>query len=356
MRFWLERGVDGFRLDTVNFYVHDRELRDNPAWVPGTKRTEGVPEENPYSLQMHLYDKTRPENLDFLKRLRALLDDYPAITTVGEIGADDSLEVMADYTSGGDKLHMAYSFNLLTREFSTGHIRNVVETAEARLGDGWPCWSLGNHDTERVLSRWGGDQASPELAKVLGALLGSLRGSVCIYQGEELGLSEAEVPPELMQDPYGIEFWPDFKGRDGCRTPMPWTGEASDIGGFSHGNAWLPMPEEHRRRSIAVQQGEDGSVLESYRQFLRWRHGRPALRKGAITFLDAPDGLLAIERSHEGERLLCLFNLTDRPVEYDVRGAETLIGHGFDPVEIQDDQVRLQAFGAYFGRIRQGEE
>ena len=227
----------------MNFYVHDQQLRDNPPWVPGSPRTEGVPAENPYSLQMHIHDKTQPENLDFLKRFRSLLESYPAITSVGEIGADDSLAVMADYTEGGDKLHMAYSFNLLTREFSAGHIRKVIETAESRLGDGWPCWSLGNHDTERVISRWGGADAPPELAKCLGALLGSLRGSICLYQGEELGLPEADVPLEVMQDPYGIEFWPDFKGRDGCRTPMPWTGDVEDLGGFSAGDAWLPLSD-----------------------------------------------------------------------------------------------------------------
>ena len=113
---------------------------------------------------------------------------------VGEIADDDPTAIMAEYTSGGDKLHMTYSFDLLTERFGAAYIRQVVEALETRLGDGWPCWSLGNHDFMRVLTRWGGTNPPEGLAQVLMALLLSLRGSACIYQGEELGLTQAEIP------------------------------------------------------------------------------------------------------------------------------------------------------------------
>ena len=244
-RFWLERGVQGFRLDTSNFYFHDKELRDNPPWGDNPRTDGTVALNNPYARQRHIYDKTRPENLAFLKRLRALLNQYPGTTMVGEIGSDDPFATIAEYTSENNKLQMAYLFNLLTREFSAKHIRETMESLEARIGDGWPCWSFSNHDVMRVMTRWGGANPPEDLAKVLIALLLSLRGSVCIYQGEELGLTEADIPFEKLQDPYGIAFWPEFKGRDGCRTPMPWTAQEK-FGGFSTVEPWLPFPEEHR--------------------------------------------------------------------------------------------------------------
>src|SRR5262245_29412836 len=179
-KFCLDRVLDVFRLDTANFYFHDKLLRDNPAWGDRPRIGSAIAPVNPYGFQEHRYDKTRPENIAFLKRLRALLDEYPGRTSVGEIDADDPLATMAEYTSGGDRLHMAYTFNLLTTAFGSQHIRDTIEELEARIGDGWPCWSFGNHDVPRVLSRWGGAEAPQALAKVLLALLGSLRGSFCI--------------------------------------------------------------------------------------------------------------------------------------------------------------------------------
>src|SRR5690606_15173367 len=140
------------------------------------------------------------------------------------------------------------SFELLTKDCSATYIRSTVERLEAAMTQGWPCWAVSNHDVERVVSRWGGAAPTAELASQLTALLCSLRGSVCIYQGEELGLTEAEVPFESLQDPYGIAFWPNFKGRDGCRTPMPW--DDSDSAGFSAGKPWLPIPAAHRRLAV----------------------------------------------------------------------------------------------------------
>ncbi|MBI3286283.1 MAG: DUF3459 domain-containing protein [Burkholderiales bacterium] len=353
MRFWLKRGVDGFRLDACNFHFHDRALRNNPP--AGRRQDNAVQDNNPYGMQLHRYDKTRPENLAFLEKTRRLLNDYGAIA-VGEVGADDALAVMAAYTAGGDKLHMAYSFNLLTPEFSARYIRDQVEQAEARLagaGGGWLSWSLGNHDVPRVLSRWGGAQATPACAKLLLAMQLALKGTPCLYQGEELALSEAEIAFEDLQDPYGIAFWPEFKGRDGCRTPLPWDAKAPQAG-FSTAKPWLPPAPEHATLAVSVQQAEAGSMLNFTRRLLAWRKQNPQLRRGEIVFFDAPEPVLALRRDLAGApAILCAFNLGDQALEFAwpaAAGARSLDGHGL-PGSASGGTVMLPAYGAWFGVV-----
>ena len=156
--------------------------------------------------------------------------------------------------------------------------------------EGWPCWAISNHDVVRAVTRWGGAHATPAFARMVVALLCSLRGSICLYQGEELGLSEAEVAFEDLQDPYGITFWPTFKGRDGCRTPMPWTDAPS--AGFTSGKPWLPLAASHRAAAVSVQQDDAHSVLSAVRDFLAWRKEMPALREGSIAFYDTAEPVL----------------------------------------------------------------
>ena len=218
VRFWLELGVDGFRLDTINFYFHDPKLTDNPALSPEERNASIAPDVNPYNFQDHLHDKNQPENLDFLKRFRALLDTYPWAAAVGEVGdAHRGLELVAAYTANADKVQMCYSFDFLSANPpTTDYLKQVIGSFESAVTDGWACWAFSNHDVERHATRWakhfGGGDAH---LRLMAGLLLSLRGSACIYQGEELGLTEAELRFEDLQDPYGIEFWPDFKGRDG---------------------------------------------------------------------------------------------------------------------------------------------
>ncbi len=352
VRFWMERGVDGFRFDACNFHFHDRRLRNNPAARPGSVELTSVREGNPYGRQVHRYDKTRPENLAFLRRLRSLLDRYGAVS-VGEIGDEDALATMAAYTADGDKLHMAYGFSLFTEEFGAGRIRTVVEALERRLrkGRGWGCWSLSNHDNVRVVTRWGKGVDDPAFAKLLLAVLGSLRGSFCIYQGEELGLPEADVPFDRLIDPYGIAFWPDFKGRDGCRTPMPWTAQVPG-GGFSEVEPWLPMCPDHLGRSVASQAGNPASVLAFYRQFLRWRRGSEALRLGTIRFERTAEPLLVLRRRTEREEVLAAFNLGPRPAALPLPAHVTpLEGHGLPPCRLEGRTLHLPAWGGFFGRL-----
>jgi alpha-glucosidase len=354
IRFWLERGVDGFRFDACNFHFHDRQLRDNPP--AAELGAFMVTPENPYGMQRHLYDKTQPENLAFFQRLRKLLDEYGA-ASVGEVGDDDALTTMAQYTADGDKLHMAYSFNLLTPEFTAAHVRSTVENMEAKLaeygGNGWACWSAGNHDVPRVMSRWGGGHASPQLAKMVLAMLATLRGSVCVYQGEELALTEADIPFERVQDPYGITFWPEFKGRDGCRTPMPWRADAP-FAGFSPIEPWLPVPPEHVARAVDRQDGDPASTLTFFRHFLAWRKQHPVFRDGDIRFVDAPEPILAFERTLGDERRLVVFNLGDTHQHWtllDGANATTLDGHGLPGAELTGTRLDLAPYGGWIGAL-----
>ncbi len=318
VRFWLDLGVDGYRLDTANFYFHDAELRSNPCrGAPDPNKPDpAVNPFNPYGWQHHLYDKSRPENLVFLQRLRALLDQYPDTTMVGEIGDDDGLARVAEYTAGGDKLHMAYCFDLLGERHDAPFVHGVLERFGRIVGSGWPCWALSNHDVTRVATRWGGPEPDPALLRLALALQASLRGSVCLYQGEELGLPEADVPFEDLQDPYGITMWPQYKGRDGCRTPMPWSAEAPDLG-FGSGAArpWRPLSEAQRALAVDRQEADPGSMLQAARRLLHWRRTQPALVHGELMLLPVHEQVLAFVREHQGERVLCAFNLSAQPAE-----------------------------------------
>jgi len=307
-RFWLERGVDGFRLDTVNFYFHDARLRDNPALERERLTATVAPAVNPYNWQDHLHDKNQPENIAFLQRLRRLMDEFPAATLVGEVGDGQySSEIQAEYTAGDDRVHMCYAFDLLSGQEPTAEFfGRVLEQHESTIGDGWASWAFSNHDVMRHASRWA---LNDEARALFATVLLSLRGSVCLYQGEELGLTEAYVSFEDLRDPYGIRFWPKFRGRDGCRTPMPWTADYPH-GGFSSGKPWLPVATEHLSRSVAVQDGDEASLLAFYRRMIAYRKQRPMLAKGSMTLVRATDGVLAFLREFNGKRLLCAFNLT----------------------------------------------
>ena len=353
VEFWLKRGVDGLRLDAINFCYHDRELRSNPVKPEAERKGRGFSVDNPYAFQKHIYDNTRPENLAFLEALRALMDRYPGTVTLGEISADDSLKTMAEYTSGNSRLHMAYSFELLVETLSGSYIRETVETLESKLSEGWPCWAIGNHDVVRFMSRWGGKEQSPQLAKTLNAMLLSLRGSICSYQGEELGLPEAEIQQHQLQDPYGITFWPRFKGRDGCRTPMPWN-HTDNYAGFSDVAAWLPIPAVHKKMAVSLQDDNADSILNAYRSFMRWRKQQPALRWGDIKFIADAQGYLVFMRQYGDERLLCGFNFSDAAtvIHLDTQYSLAEIkGQGFCSVDGDINTISIAAYSAFFARI-----
>jgi alpha-glucosidase len=354
VRFWLELGVDGYRLDTANFYFHDQQLRNNPGRGQPSGEDPAVDSVNPYGWQMHLYDKSQPENLAFMQRLRALLDEYPHTTMVGEIGDDDGLARMAEYTSGGDKLHMAYCFDLLGKQCSAPFLHALFTRFLKIVGNGWPCWALSNHDCMRLASRWGGPDPDPRLLRLAAAMQMSLRGSPCIYQGDELGLPEATIAYEDLQDPFGITMWPKFKGRDGCRTPMPWS-SAETHAGFGPAKPWLPVSTVHVPLAVDAQTSDPSSLMLFYTQLLHWRREQPALVKGDMTLL-APHGqVLAFTREFQSQKMLCVFNFSAQPMVWDVPAdcnAAKLVS--LSPLaggSIANGQVILQPWGGVFAAL-----
>ncbi|MCI2393541.1 alpha-amylase family glycosyl hydrolase [Aliiroseovarius sediminis] len=310
-RFWLDRGVDGFRLDTINFYSHDALLRDNPPLPPEARNATIAPAVNPYNHQEHLYDKNRPETLGFLRKLRSAIAPYNG-ALLGEVGdAQRGLEILGEYTAGDDLAHMCYAFELLSGDRpDAARVAEVMNHVARVAADGWACWAYSNHDVKRHATRW---SLPPEGQRLLATLLMCLRGSACIYQGEELGLTEADVAFDDLQDPYGIEFWPEFKGRDGCRTPMVW--EASNLnGGFTTAaRPWLPVASEHLGRAVETAEADDDALLHHYRHAIALRRAHPALAKGTMEDMRVDGSVLRFHRRIDDQDLLCLFNLGNTP-------------------------------------------
>lgn len=320
-RFWLERGVDGFRLDAIDFLLHDRALRPNAA----APAPETVPAKL-FSMQVHVHDMLQPEALGLLGRIRGLMDGFPGTVTLGEVSSQPgAYERVVRYTEGTDRLHMAYTLRPLRGGFDWPTVDGFLRELEASDGDGWPCWSFSNHDVERAVSRWNPDRGrapDPAFARLLMLLLLSLRGSVCLYQGEELGLTEAALEEADLRDPFGIAYWPEFRGRDGSRTPMPWEATAAHAG-FTAGVPWLPVPQAHRALAVDGQEQAGGSLLHAYRRFLRWRRGMPALRRGTLRVVALAEPLVGFVRTFQGQSVMVICNLSDRAARLE---GETLAG------------------------------
>jgi alpha-glucosidase len=321
LRFWLKRGVDGFRFDTVNYFFHDPLFRDNPA----DYRVKAEAEGNPYGMQYHLFDKNQPENLAWMERIRGVLDEFGA-ASVGEMGeSHHAIRMMGEYTAPG-RLHQCYSFELMGYDYSAGFFRDRIGGFFQGAPDGWPMWAFSNHDVVRQVSRWAKHGESGEaLAKQAGALLLAFEGSICLWQGEELGQTDTPLTLEELTDPQGIAFWPEPVGRDNTRTPMVW--DASANGGFTTGTPWLPVKPEQAARQVEGQLGAQGSVLEAYRAMLAFRKAS-ALRDGKTRFLTAGEPILAFQRGEGEGAILCVFNLSPVTRVVMVEGVSTPVGPG----------------------------
>lgn len=269
VQFWCEKGVDGFRFDVINFIYHDKELRSNPPQMQAPK-SSGTHSHNPYAYQQHIYDKSRPEVLEFLKELRSLCDAYGDLFLMGEVVDDYGIKTIKEYTDHSYPLSSAYTFDFFENHFSKDLIPSVISRYFEQLPKGMPTWAFSNHDVSRTISRWFAKQENdPRVAKFLQALLLSLPGQVLLYQGEECGFTQSEVPYEKLQDPYGIEFYPIYQGRDGCRTPLAWGPSTSD---FSVSDKpWLPVDQNHLKNNIQAQISQNDSILNWCKQVIAWR-------------------------------------------------------------------------------------
>ncbi|WP_052452182.1 alpha-glucosidase [Noviherbaspirillum autotrophicum] len=334
MDFWLDMGVSGFRFDACNHIFQDEMLRNNP---PRDNPGDAL---HPYGYQVHVYDQGRPEMLPFLEKIRTLLDAYGAFS-LAEVGGTDPLTLMGQYTRPG-RLHSAYSFALMRPDYSAPYVRNVIATLEEHIqGPSAACYAMSNHDKPRVASRWQHGRDRDATAREHLALLFAMRGDICLYQGEELGLPQSDVPFERLQDPFGISFWPKFKGRDGCRTPMPWNNALH--GGFSKAEPWLPVDPIHVDMNVEHQESDAHSTLRFAREMIALRNARPELHKGNIELLDAPEGVLAFSRTHEGSRIVCLFNMDTVPKKVPGFGAADIVFG--QHAEVDAHVVRLGASG-----------
>jgi alpha-glucosidase len=304
-KFWLERGVDGFRADAVNFFMCDPALKDNPP-APD----DGRARDRPFDFQLHVHNQSQPEIAGFLERLRGVLDQYDDRFTVAEVGGEHALPEMMAFTKGDGRLNSAYGFTFLYAQALTpAVVRETIAQWRGEPGEGWPSWAFSNHDAPRAASRFARGEAELEpMARLTLLLLLSLRGNAFLYQGEELGLEQGEVAYERLRDPEAIANWPATLGRDGARTPLPWRTDAA-YAGFSTVEPWLPVDPRHHARAIDQQETRADSMLHYTRRLLSFRRGRPAMIDGDLRLLETPEPLIAFERLGEGTRLLCVFNL-----------------------------------------------
>ncbi len=309
-RFWLDRGVDGFRLDALNFAMHDEQLRDNPP-VPFSPNFT-----RPYDFQSHIYSQSNPKLMDFIDKLGALINSYGGRFTVAEVGGQDSEKEMQSFIEGRQRLNTAYGFNFLyASEISVDLIVDSLGKWPKSGFEYWPSWAFSNHDAPRVISRWAKGRDEADFAKLCILLLASLRGNIFLYQGEELGLNQGEVSFEKLQDPEAIINWPLTLGRDGARTPMVWQSQLDGYG-FGTKEPWLPIDKKHPTKAVDIQEKDPKSVLNITRQILKMRRDNPALVNGDIEIVQKSDDLLAFTRSWENQKVLCVFNLGQETISF----------------------------------------
>ena len=309
-KFWLDRGVDGFRLDALNFAMHDPQLRDNPPAAASDR-----PRTRSFDFQQRIYNQSHPDIPAFLARIRELTDSYHAIFTVAEVGGDEADAEMKAFTADDRHLNSAYGFNFLYADRLTpGLVCSALAQWPHEAGVGWPSWAFENHDAPRALSRWWGAKDHDAAARVKIALLACLRGNIILYYGEELGLTQVEIPFDQLHDPEAIANWPMTLSRDGARSPMPWQAGALHAG-FTTAEPWLPIGAENSGKAVDVQEGDGESLLSQTRAAIALRKSHPALRFGHIERCEADGNLLILERKSETERVLCVFNLGETVID-----------------------------------------
>jgi len=326
VRFWLDMGVDGFRLDVVNWFVKDQELRSNPLSL------------RDIDLHRHIYDRNRPETIDICRELRALTDSYSDRMMVGEVYTDDPEISAAYYGSGGDALHLVFYFDLLFQPWSAEKISRSLGRWYSRLpGGAWPTFTLSNHDNVRHAARYSAGRWTGARARVAAALLLTLRGTPFLYYGEELGMSGGKLRRRDLVDPLSRKTWP-FKRfrRDLARTPMQWNGTPN--AGFTRARPWLPVDPSFASVNVEAQAASGDSLLAFYKRLIRLRKEHPALAEGEIRFLpECLPAVLAYVREHESGKVLVALNFTGKRARAEVPAPfakmKVLLGAGVSPAD-----------------------
>jgi alpha-glucosidase len=346
-RWWYDRGVAGFRLDAVDTLFEDPNLTNNPIEHPG-KNAFGDPfEQNKYNTKL-------PEVHDVLRGLRKVADEHNAVL-IGETWTADIAELNQYYGQGNNELQLPMDF-LFTKvdKLSPAEFRKQIAAVNA--ASGWPTFVISNHDIVRSYDRYGDGKHNDEIAKLMGALYLTLRGTPIMYYGEEIGMKT--TPPtrkEDVKDPIGRTGWPKEKGRDGERTPMQW--DDSQNAGFTKGTPWLPVPPTYKTHNVAEESKDPNSVLEFYKKVLKLRHTNSALLDGSYAAVNQSDAnVLSYVRVYKDQGVVVALNMSDAPqkVKLELKGngfssAKSLVATGKSGAN--GDEVSLEPYGVFIGEL-----
>lgn len=320
-RYWLDMGVDGFRLDVINWFIKDAEFRSNPYTLKSV------------DFQKHIYDRNRPETIEICRELRAITDSYSERMLVGEVYTDDPEIASEYYGNGTDALHMTFNFNFLFQPWSAKRLYKSITDWYKNLPDeAWPNFTFSNHDNLRHYYRYRAGKWSESRARVAAALLMTLRGTPFIYYGEEIGMTGGILRKGELRDPLSMRTWPLKRFcRDMARTPMQWDG--SKNAGFSEGIPWLPVDRNYASNSVKLQNQNENSLLNFYRKLIWMRKLHPAIRSGGIRFLEEylPDALVCM-RTDSSEKILVILNFTRKQLVVKAaldREIESSAGHPY---------------------------
>jgi alpha-glucosidase len=318
MRFWLDKGVDGFRCDILNYFLKDEQLRDNPFSL-----TAGI-----FSgFQKHLFSRNQPGMDEILRQMRAVLDEYKERMMVGEVFvAQDGPQMAADYLGKGDLCHLSFEFSLLFTKWGAQGFRDVIKEWYSVLpAEGWPCNVLSNHDQPRAVSRYAAGADSANRAKVMAAFLLTLRGTPFFYYGEEIAMPDSPIRRSDVMDTIGKMYWPIVKGRDAERCPMQWN--AGPHAGFSSAKPWLPVNRDYSTANVEAQQKDHSSVLNFFHSLTALRRQQPVLQMGDFEFIASPKDVMAYRRTLDGKSLYIVLNFSGRPAGQDTAvPLKTLLG------------------------------
>lgn len=308
LNFWLDRGVDGFRLDVINLIVKDKKFRDNPYLF-------GIP-----FFQKHVFTRNRRKSLKIVMEFRKQVDQYKDRVLVGEIYTmpPGNSEIAASYLADGKGIHMAFDFSLIFRSWSARNYFKCIRDWYTNIPEqGWPCNVLSNHDLFRSIDRFPWRRHKEEKARIAAALLLTIKGTPFIYYGEEIGMRNGKIKNRDIKDPLGIRFRPFFSGRDKARTPMQWNSGIQ--GGFSSGKPWLPVNDDYNFRNVEDHRQDPGSLLNFYKALISIRRTQPALQQGRwVPLITGRNGILAYARILYPDRIVVILNFTSRKKKIDL--------------------------------------
>jgi len=328
LRFWLKRGVDGFRMDVIGMIIKDRELRDEPT---NEESDPSLPPNDLYGRLDHIYSVDQDDVHPLIRDIRAVLDEFDDRCAIGELWGDLQRWVRY-YGENGNELHLPFNFRLMWEPWQAGAIRKAVDSLEAVLPpSAWPNYVLGNHDQPRLATRFGGQNQ----ARLAAMLLLTLRGTPTLYYGDELGMENGNIPAEKVQDPQGKNLGVE-RTRDVSRTPMQWDG--SPNAGFSDADPWLPVSPDHTDRNVDIQGSDPASILNLYRNLLRYRAGSVSLQQGSYRALDVDNAQCYVfVRETDSEKHIIALNFSAEAQAMGIQpggAARIMLSTHMDPDEI----------------------